>query len=197
MTAIPANSAAEVATGTVPLNRYVVFCSIAGIGCAVDLVTKAWVFSNQALRAGQVLWLWQDHVGIQLSRNWGALFGMGQGKVWLFATLGILAMLAIPTWLFVFRAARDRWVNVAMGSVMGGVLGNLFDRLGFSGEDWAGPMLNSPDAVHSVRDWILWQVNNQWRWPNFNIADSMLVCGACLLFFHAWRQPSGHSVKKA
>jgi lipoprotein signal peptidase len=28
-------------------------------------------------------------------------------------------------------------------------------------------------------------------WPNFNIADSLLVCGACLLMWHAfiWREP--------
>jgi signal peptidase II len=130
-----------------------------------------------------------------LSRNLGALFGMGQGKVWLFATLGALAMLAIPTWLFVFRAARDAWLNVALGSVMAGVLGNLFDRLGMSGEEW-GPGLAPGAAVCAVRDWILWQANDQWRWPNFNIADAMLVCGACILFVHALRQPKAGNGRK-
>ena len=24
-------------------------------------------------------------------------------------------------------------------------------------------------------------------WPNFNVADSMLVCGAILMVWHAWR----------
>jgi signal peptidase II len=41
-----------------------------------------------------------------------------------------------------------------------------------------------------VRDWILWQANDRWRWPNFNIADSLLVIGAAVLFFHALRQPN-------
>jgi signal peptidase II len=68
---------------------------------------------------------------------------------------------------------------------MAGVLGNLFDRLGLSGEDWKGAGEASATAVHAVRDWILWQVNNTWRWPNFNIADSMLVIGAAQLFLHA------------
>jgi signal peptidase II len=171
------------AFGTVPTRRYFVFATIAMLGCAADLITKAWVFSIPALRNGDILWLWHGHVGVQLSRNMGALFGMGQGKVWLFSALGIVAVLAIPIWLFVYRAARDVWLTVALGSIMGGVLGNLFDRLGFSGEEWPAP--GSSEAVHAVRDWILWQASDQWRWPNFNIADSMLVIGAGVLLLHA------------
>jgi signal peptidase II len=177
------------ATDRVPANRYAVFGIIAIFGCGVDLLTKAWAFSRPELRNGEILWLWNEHVGVQLSRNWGALFGMGQGKVWLFATMSTIAMLAIPTWLFVFRAARDKWLNLALACVMAGVLGNLFDRLGLSGENWTGAGQVSAEAVHSVRDWILWQANNNWRWPNFNIADSLLVIGAAQLFFHAMRQP--------
>jgi signal peptidase II len=142
-----------------------------------------------ALRNGEIRWLWDGHIGLQLSRNWGALFGMGQGKVWLFAILSTIAMLAIPIWLFVFGAARDKWLNVALACVMAGVLGNLYDRLGLSGEVWTGTAQASGDAVHAVRDWILWQANDRWRWPNFNIADSLLVLGAAQLFFHAMRQP--------
>ena len=118
------------------------FCSssfLPFLDCAADLVTKAWVFSVPELRAGHVYWLWTGHVGIQLSRNWGALFGIGQGMVWLFATLSIAAAMAIPLWLFRFGAARDAWLTFALGGVMAGVLGNLYDRLGLSGETWAGP----------------------------------------------------------
>ena len=44
-------------------------------------------FASRGLRAGEIWWLWHGHVGIQLSLNEGALFGFGQGRVWLFATL--------------------------------------------------------------------------------------------------------------
>jgi signal peptidase II len=171
-------------------NRVMLFLLPAILGCAADLLTKAWVFSEPDLRAGQIYWLWTGHVGIQLSRNWGALFGIGQGKVWLFAALSGTAAVAIPLWLFKFGAARDAWLTLALGCIMGGVLGNLFDRLGLSGEEWAGPAQQSPHAVNAVRDWILWQASDEWRWPNFNIADSLLVTGAAILFFHALRQPS-------
>jgi signal peptidase II len=173
----------------VPLSRYVLFLGVAAAGCAADLLTKHWAFSSPQLRAGDALWLWEGHVGVELSRNWGALFGVGQGKVWLFAMLSILAGIAIPTWLFVFKAARDRWLTLALGCVMAGILGNLYDRLGFSGEQWAGPGQMAPHALNAVRDWILWQASDQWRWPNFNIADSLLVIGASVLFLHALCQP--------
>ena len=80
---------------------------------------------------------------------------------------------------------------------MAGVLGNLFDRLARSGEDWAGPGQLAPQAVHAVRDWILWQANQRWRWPNFNIAESLLVVGAGVLLYHAVRQPMTHNGKNA
>ena len=71
------------------------------------------------------------------------------------------------------------------GCVMAGVLGNLYDRLGLSGETWLEPNVLTTDAVHYVRDWILWQASDRWRWPNFNIADSLLVIGVGLLVLHA------------
>jgi signal peptidase II len=172
-----------------PRSRYLLFVVPAILGCAADLATKAWVFSVPELRAGEVYWLWTGHVGIQLSRNWGALFGIGQGMVWLFAALSIAAAVAIPLWLFWFGAARDAWLTAALSSVMAGVLGNLYDRLGLSGQTWAAPGQVAPQAVHAVRDWILWQANDAWRWPNFNIADSLLVVGAGILLCHAARRP--------
>jgi len=167
-------------------SRYWLFALPAILGFAIDLATKAWVFSIPTLRNGDINWLWTGHVGIELSRNWGALFGIGQGMVWLFAALGVVAALAIPCWLFVFGAARDGWLTFALGCIMAGVLGNLYDRLGLSGEDWAGPGRHAPQAIYAVRDWILWQANDRWRWPNFNVADSLLVTGAGILLLHAF-----------
>jgi signal peptidase II len=180
----------------VPRNRYAIFLLSAIVGCAADLITKHWMFSWPELRAGNTYWLWAEHVGFQLSLNEGALFGMGQGNVWLFATLSVAAALAIPLWLFFFGAARDAWLTFALGCVMAGILGNLYDRLGLHGETWPGPGERAGQPVYAVRDWILWQVNDQWRWPNFNIADSCLVVGAAILFIHALRQPGNAVIKR-
>jgi signal peptidase II len=176
----------------VPRNRYILFGTIAAVGCAVDLATKAWIFSWPELGRGQIHWLWPGHAGFQLSWNQGALFGMGQGGVWLFATLSTLAGCAIPLWLFYWKAARDLWLTLALGSVMGGLLGNLYDRLGLPDHLWPGRVSELGQPVHAVRDWILIQWSDQIRWPNFNIADSLLVIGAIALVCHAMCSP--HSV---
>jgi signal peptidase II len=69
---------------------------------------------------------------------------------------------------------------------MAGVLGNLYDRLGFPGLRWneARDLHKIGEPVFAVRDWILVMLGTR-PWPNFNIADSLLVCGAMLLVWHA------------
>lgn len=165
----------------VPLSRWMTFWSIALIGCAVDLATKQLVFAWIGMPGGETWWIVEGIFGIQTSLNDGALFGFGRGKVFWFAALSVLAAIGINYWLFVARAAVDRWLTVALGFVMAGVLGNLHDRLGL----WAPENL-AAGQVFSVRDWILVCYYNVWTWPNFNIADSLLVCGAAMLCWHAF-----------
>lgn len=172
-------------------NHFLLFLLVALVGCGVDLVTKAWFFSWPELYGGNVYWLWKGHVGIQLSWNEGALFGIGHGNVWLFATLSVLAALAIPAWVLCCGASRDRWLTIALGCVMAGILGNLYDRLGLPDHLWPGRAVNIDQPVHAVRDWILWQWDDRWRWPNFNLADSLLVVGAAALIWHAALHPDG------
>ncbi len=190
-------SAAGTHNSAIPRSRYVLFVVVAAIGCAADLLTKAWCFSSESLRAGEIAWLWTGHVGIQLSRNLGALFGMGQGKFAYFAVLAIIAAVAVPVWLFWFRGARNAWITFSLGCIMGGILGNLYDRLGLSGDPWFGPGNTNPLAKHAVRDWVLWQANDQWRWPNFNIADSLLVVGVAILLLHEFFNPEQSLGQKA
>ena len=165
----------------VPANRYVIFFSIAVVGCALDLLTKNSVFASLGPPGGRTHWIWEPYFGLQTSLNQGALFGMGQGKVWLFATLSMAAAVGILYWLFVARAAFDWLLTLALGAVMAGILGNLYDRIGL----WTMPG-NQGQRVYAVRDWILFKYQN-WTWPNFNLADSFLVCGAALLMWHAFR----------
>jgi signal peptidase II len=84
-------------------------------------------------------------------------------------------------WLFYFGAAADRWLTVLLGCVMAGVLGNLYDRLGLHGDTWLYPQERLGEPAYAVRDWILLQWNAQYRWPNFNIADALLVVSAIIL----------------
>ena len=164
-------------TRPIPLSHYFLFGSLMVGGGAADLLSKEWVFAWRGL-PGQLppWWVIEPYVGIETAVNQGALFGMGQGQGWLFAILSILALAGICVWLFVFQAAQSKWLSVAMGLVTGGIIGNLYDRLGIP---------NLPDELRGgVRDWILFKYQ-QYIWPNFNIADSVLVVGAIMLAIHS------------
>jgi len=166
----------------VPFRRHVVFWSIAVTGCLLDLLTKHYMFQWRGMpHESPVWWIWEPYVGIETATNPGALFGMGPGFGKWFALLSVVAAAGIVVWLFWFGAARDRLLIIALGCVMAGIGGNLYDRLGL----WQIPGV--PGAFgNEVRDWILLCYQSH-KWPNFNIADSFLVCGACLLLWHGLR----------
>jgi signal peptidase II len=175
----------------IPANRYLIYFFLAASGLAADLATKHWIFAWPELRQGGIHWLWENHVGFQISLNEGALFGFGQGLVWLYVAVALVAIVGILAWLFIYQAAQDLWLLFALGSITAGVLGNLYDRLGLPGEIWPPQSPRAGQAVHAVRDWILIQWSNQWRWPNFNIADSLLVIGAGIVLYHTlWLAPT-------
>jgi len=118
-------------------------------------------------------WIWQGFVGIETAVNTGALFGVGQDMVIFFAVVSLIAVAGILYWVLWGGATSHLTVVTALGMIMGGILGNLYDRLGFWG-------------IRGVRDWILLRYKS-FTWPNFNIADSLLVIGAILLVWHAYR----------
>jgi len=181
----------------VPTNRYFVFFSIAVVGCLVDLATKRWMFDDLGMPGRETRWIWEEVFGFQTSLNEGALFGLGQGQVVVFIVLSCIALAALLVWLFGFGAARDWVLTVALGCVGAGVSGNLYDRLGLPGLKWhyVSDLHALDEPVHAVRDWILVRIG-QWNWPNFNVADSLLVCGAVLLAWHAYRSTRGEEGDK-
>lgn len=147
----------------------------------MDLWTKQAIFSWRGWPGEQPpWWLVTDYVGIETAINVGALFGMGAGFGKVFAILSVLAAVGIFVWLSVYRAIDKWWLTVALGCVLAGIVGNLYDRLGL----WYQPGM--PDEWRSaVRDWILFRYKD-YTWPNFNLADSFLVVGACMLAIHSF-----------
>jgi signal peptidase II len=166
----------------------VIFFGLALGGCAADLITKELIFRWRGLPGEKsIVWLVEGYVGIETSLNLGALFGMGQGGSRYFALLSIGAGVGVLIWLFVLRAAHDRLLTVSLGCISGGILGNLYDRLGLWAAEPLPALMQGKGFEYAVRDWMLLCWNfKQFTWPNFNIADSLLVCGAGLLLWHAF-----------
>jgi signal peptidase II len=118
---------------------------------------------------------------------------MGQGHAALFAILSVLAGAGIFYWLFIHRAAHDLRLTFLLGCIMAGVLGNLHDRLGL----WTPPPGFADEIRYGVRDWILFEFQGR-TWPNFNLADSFLVCGAiALVVCHLFQRDPEEEAKEA
>ena len=174
------------ATGAIPPGRYLVFLSIAVIGCAGRFGHQSLVLFLAKVAGGRyLLAVAAATSAFSLAAIWELCLASGKEK---WGTSPHLASLPRSPFRFgSFGFARRTTLGslVALGCVMAGVLGNLYDRLGLSGDEWVGPDFASPQGLHAVRDWILWQANDSWRWPNFNIADSLLVVGVGILMLHA------------
>jgi len=159
---------------------------LAGGGVALDLASKWWIFAWRTWdQFNQPWWIVQDHFGVQTTINPGALFGMGAGYTAGFVALSFVALVVIAYFVFVRTQVLDLWLTTALGLVTGGILGNLYDRLGLWRDATVPPFVGA-----GVRDWILVQFQGVPffdPWPNFNIADCCLVVGACLLAIHSLR----------
>jgi len=67
--------------------------------------------------------------------------------------------------------------SIALALILGGAIGNVYDRVRY----------------HYVVDFIEVHIVH-YHWPDFNVADSCIVIGACLLFIEIFRsQPTTQS----
>jgi signal peptidase II len=102
--------------------------------------------------------------------NKGALFGIGGNHKelsnWMFAAVSLVAAVGITVWATRKSVATDGWLCAALGLIMGGAVGNCYDRLVF----------------HGVRDFLYFY---RIEWPVFNVADCGLVVGTTMLLLQA------------
>ncbi len=139
---------------------------------AADLATKSW-----ALRtlidgdARSILW---GFMPLNLAFNQGAAFGLriGSDPRLVFVPITIVAVIFLAT-LIRGAAPGDRLRVIAASLVLGGALGNLYDRVRWDRGvvDFLGPV----DLGFTL-------------FPIFNVADIGITCGAILLAISFWRE---------
>lgn len=98
---------------------------------------------------------------------------MAKGQQPLFAAISVLFLGGICYWICTTKSPIALGTLIALGAIAAGIVGNLYDRLGLWHFDGLAPVFR-----YCVRDWILFQLNDDFVWPNFNLADSYLVCSA-------------------
>lgn len=203
-----ASGAATSAGGPSPWRSRRATLTLAGVtlaGLAADLATKALAFARIApdpvvIRRSEVLEArsletlipWHEPVVVvprvlefTLVLNPGAVFGIGAGARWFFVIFTVLAI-GFGLWMFgAWTKARSGMAHAAIGLLIAGGLGNLYDRLRFACvRDFIHPL---PD----VRFPFGWRLPGQPSgeiWPYVsNVADLWLLIGIGLLMIHLWR----------
>ena len=135
------------------------FILIAAVALAVDQLLKLLVITF--MQPGQSLAVVPHLIYLTYAQNPGGAFTILAHRTWLFIVLGIILVVALIVWRIV--SPVDDWrITWSTGLLVGGVLGNLLDRL----------------RTGYVTDYVDFQI-----WPVFNAADVFILTGVALLIW--------------
>jgi len=123
---------------------------------ALDRITKSLVVAQ--VPYGTEVPVVGHLVGIINVHNSGAAFGLAPAGAGFFLVAAVA--IAVGLAVYVARNPGDLWTDAALGLIMGGTLGNGYDRIMFG----------------TVTDFI-----NFHFWPVFNVADSGVSIGVVAL----------------
>ncbi len=124
----------------------------------IDFLTK--LFAKINLTVGQVKTIIPKVLEFVYVENTGVAFGLFKDVQWLMIILSVLIICVI---IYLIKDVRDKRLLISAGLILGGAIGNLFDRI-----------MNG-----AIVDFIKISI-----WPVFNIADSAITVGAILLVIY-------------
>ncbi len=146
---------------------------------AIDFGSKMWILNNLMLHESIPV---MPHFNLFYARNYGAAFSFladkGGWQRFFFAGIAIAIVIALAVMMY-RTAAGHKLNNIAYALIMGGALGNLFDR-----------------AYHGfVVDFIDFYIGD-WHFATFNIADCGICIGAALIVLEGFLTPSGKQTQQ-
>lgn len=133
---------------------------VAALAWGLDLSTKIWAVNN--LSARNPVEIFGSFFQLTLIRNPGAAFSFATGATFVLTAIAVAAVIVII--YYSSKITSLGWATT-LGLLLGGVLGNLTDRLFRSPGFFKGEVI----------DWL--EITN---WPVFNLADSAIVVAAFL-----------------
>ena len=137
-------------------------------------------YFDSSLQMYQRIVVIPDFFSWTLAYNSGAAFSFladsSGWQRWLFALIAVVVSTVLLVWLK--RLGRnDTWLAIALALILGGALGNLYDRI----------------AYGHVIDFILVHWEHR-LFPAFNVADSAICVGAVMLALDMFKsKKSGES----
>ena len=131
-----------------------------------DQITKYWVLGFLGVSAYIPF---GDYFNIVRAWNTGVSFSMlndyGNAGAWLLSGLAVVIVIMLFFWL---RKENSRVIQIALGMIMGGAVGNVIDRIRFG----------------AVFDFLDVHIGDH-HWPAFNAADSFICIGAAVIIAEA------------
>lgn len=148
---------------------------------AFDQWTKWLVHSR--MRWGESISLLDPMVALTYVRNTGAAFGFmnrapSDFRGPFFLTIPLIAF-GVILYLYSKLEVRQKWNALALSLISSGAIGNLIDRARFG----------------YVIDFLDFHWKEVYHWPAFNVADSCIVVGVCILFVLSFQTPDGQNAK--
>ena len=146
---------------------------VAGTVIVLDQLSKWWVVEKLMRPEGlegtpfytPVRIILAPFFDLVMAWNRGVSFGIGNnGGEWNALILSALALIIVASMLVWLRKAETPLVQMALGAIIGGALGNVIDRARFG----------------AVADFLDVHVAG-YHWPAFNLADSAITVGAIFL----------------
>lgn len=133
------------------------FLCLTSIIFLLDRLTKSLILSY--FIPGESLIIIDNIFSITYVRNTGGVFGLFTGQAGFFIQLSIIVIILISFYLF-FGREKDFYIKVCLVLVLGGAIGNLFDRIFYG----------------YVIDFLDFRI-----WPVFNLADTAISVSSGLL----------------
>ncbi|MBY6191831.1 signal peptidase II [Microbulbifer agarilyticus] len=131
----------------------------------IDIATKVWAVER--FMYGPPLQIIPGFLQFTYAENYGAAFSFladaGGWQRWFFGAVAVIFSAVVVVWIKKLPADK-RWEPMALALILGGALGNLWDRM----------------LLGYVRDFISVYYGD-WHFPVFNVADMAISVGAAML----------------
>ncbi|AXC12565.1 Lipoprotein signal peptidase [Acidisarcina polymorpha] len=150
----------------------------------LDRVTKVWVSNH--IELGSARTIIPGVFSISHVLNDGAAFSLfsysSRPQLVRIMLIAFSIIAALAVFAFLLKLGRQLTATtVALALILGGAIGNVYDRLVY------GTVIDFLEVHIILGHW-------NYHWPDFNVADSAIVCGGILLFLGALRGSSDANV---
>lgn len=106
-----------------------------------------------------VIRAWNTGVSFSLFNDWG------EWGVWALSAFAAIVVVMLLVWMY---REKNVFVQVALGFIVGGAIGNIVDRIRFK----------------AVFDFLDFHIGEN-HWPAFNVADSFICIGTVLILIYS------------